>query len=189
LAAQRERLLERAELRLFRLRTLQVRHPHPQEPDPALPVREFLGELLRDVDQDLLVEDMRCERPFPQVSLKSFEADLDSDRPEGRALGARSKEHVVGDVAERLSDDGPLGHVAVKGTLNADRFWIRPLLHRKLFESASDAPKPDRVLAENLLKLGAGKACELAEDRKSTRLNSSHEWISYAVFCLKKKKK
>src|SRR6266536_5969571 len=29
----------------------------------------------------------------------------------------------------------------------------------------------------------------LDRDRKSTRLNSSHEWISYAVFCLKKKKK
>src|SRR5256885_7125182 len=29
----------------------------------------------------------------------------------------------------------------------------------------------------------------LAEDRKSTRLNSSHLVISYAVFCLKKKKK
>src|SRR3712207_8775705 len=28
---------------------------------------------------------------------------------------------------------------------------------------------------------------ELAEDRKSTRLNSSHANISYAVFCLKKK--
>src|SRR5207247_8538659 len=28
----------------------------------------------------------------------------------------------------------------------------------------------------------------VGEDRKSTRLNSSHEWISYAVFCLKKKK-
>src|SRR5690242_20918091 len=28
-----------------------------------------------------------------------------------------------------------------------------------------------------------------AEDRKSTRLNSSHMSISYAVFCLKKKKK
>src|SRR5688572_31568102 len=28
-----------------------------------------------------------------------------------------------------------------------------------------------------------------AEDRKSTRLNSSHSQISYAVFCLKKKKK
>src|SRR3712207_7333723 len=33
-----------------------------------------------------------------------------------------------------------------------------------------------------LLQLGAG-------DRKSTRLNSSHANISYAVFCLKKKKK
>src|SRR5436309_13765841 len=29
----------------------------------------------------------------------------------------------------------------------------------------------------------------LARDRKSTRLNSSHVKISYAVFCLKKKKK
>src|SRR2546422_7139896 len=29
----------------------------------------------------------------------------------------------------------------------------------------------------------------LAVDRKSTRLNSSHGYISYAVFCLKKKKK
>src|SRR5207247_7141462 len=39
---------------------------------------------------------------------------------------------------------------------------------------------------------GAASAYSLPEarqaDRKSTRLNSSHEWISYAVFCLKKKK-
>src|SRR3712207_9058047 len=32
-------------------------------------------------------------------------------------------------------------------------------------------------------------ACDTDEDRKSTRLNSSHANISYAVFCLKKKKK
>src|SRR2546422_8153676 len=30
---------------------------------------------------------------------------------------------------------------------------------------------------------------QLERDRKSTRLNSSHGYISYAVFCLKKKKK
>src|SRR2546422_5792277 len=29
----------------------------------------------------------------------------------------------------------------------------------------------------------------VAQDRKSTRLNSSHGYISYAVFCLKKKKR
>src|SRR5438105_11315396 len=32
------------------------------------------------------------------------------------------------------------------------------------------------------------RAEERRRDRKSTRLNSSHEWISYAAFCLKKKK-
>src|SRR2546430_7625365 len=32
-------------------------------------------------------------------------------------------------------------------------------------------------------------ACSTSGDRKSTRLNSSHSQISYAVFCLKKKKK
>src|SRR2546430_11791330 len=44
--------------------------------------------------------------------------------------------------------------------------------------------------------IGASRSHELmltgrrmdAEDRKSTRLNSSHSQISYAVFCLKKKK-
>src|SRR5438105_9839039 len=35
----------------------------------------------------------------------------------------------------------------------------------------------------------SGNRLEGKRDRKSTRLNSSHEWISYAVFCLKKKKK
>src|SRR2546430_13483809 len=34
----------------------------------------------------------------------------------------------------------------------------------------------------------SGEPPQLAVDRKSTRLNSSHSQISYAVFCLKKKK-
>src|SRR3712207_6914403 len=36
---------------------------------------------------------------------------------------------------------------------------------------------------------GSGRGGVLGGDRKSTRLNSSHANISYAVFCLKKKKK
>src|SRR2546422_6270910 len=35
----------------------------------------------------------------------------------------------------------------------------------------------------------AGRATVKVRDRKSTRLNSSHGYISYAVFCLKKKKR
>src|SRR2546422_5092538 len=38
------------------------------------------------------------------------------------------------------------------------------------------------------LALGIKRRGESARDRKSTRLNSSHGYISYAVFCLKKKK-
>src|SRR2546429_6480807 len=40
-----------------------------------------------------------------------------------------------------------------------------------------------------LLKDDAPAAQQRQIDRKSTRLNSSHGYISYAVFCLKKKKK
>src|SRR2546429_5479358 len=41
-------------------------------------------------------------------------------------------------------------------------------------------------VVERAVLLGRGAALG---DRKSTRLNSSHGYISYAVFCLKKKKK
>src|SRR5687768_18281284 len=37
--------------------------------------------------------------------------------------------------------------------------------------------------------VGGVDARQAVQDRKSTRLNSSHGYISYAVFCLKKKKK
>src|SRR5438034_4608833 len=44
---------------------------------------------------------------------------------------------------------------------------------------------------KNLIRFVHNLAAENSrgEDRKSTRLNSSHTVISYAVFCLKKKKK
>src|SRR5690606_41858492 len=51
---------------------------------------------------------------------------------------------------------------------------------------------PPGVFCGLLYQEGRGSAYALAEsvlDRKSTRLNSSHVKISYAVFCLKKKKK
>src|SRR3712207_8426026 len=38
-------------------------------------------------------------------------------------------------------------------------------------------------------RLAAFGSADYSRDRKSTRLNSSHANISYAVFCLKKKKK
>src|SRR2546422_7172195 len=48
---------------------------------------------------------------------------------------------------------------------------VRPLLRSQALRPAAD-----------------GRARAAESDRKSTRLNSSHGYISYAVFCLKKKK-
>src|SRR5438105_8570103 len=50
------------------------------------------------------------------------------------------------------------------------------------------SPVADRFPPDRMLRLAALLPAR-RRDRKSTRLNSSHEWISYAVFCLKKKKK
>src|SRR5258708_18436978 len=47
----------------------------------------------------------------------------------------------------------------------------------------TQSPKQLRISSLNGLVFGT-----LSKDRKSTRLNSSHQIISYAVFCLKKKK-
>src|SRR5690242_21457863 len=50
-------------------------------------------------------------------------------------------------------------------------------------------PPPEDFRIEHYARLAAELAGDLGcEDRKSTRLNSSHMSISYAVFCLKKKK-
>src|SRR5438552_9559814 len=45
----------------------------------------------------------------------------------------------------------------------------------------------DRLLEQDQIGVGARRGG--LGDRKSTRLNSSHQIISYAVFCLKKKNK
>src|SRR5207248_6482725 len=67
-----------------------------------------------------------------------------------------------------------------------------------LFRSDPAGGAPDDVVADCvvvdpvlLLANAAGLArvhLRVEQDRKSTRLNSSHRTISYAVFCLKKKK-
>src|SRR5438067_7990602 len=51
----------------------------------------------------------------------------------------------------------------------------------------SDMVDVDRRLLDGLLPHLAAQPNQATLDRKSTRLNSSHVSISYAVFCLKKK--
>src|SRR2546427_2288673 len=58
------------------------------------------------------------------------------------------------------------------------RSQLQPERRRQQRAANRDAGEPRR-----------SRKCSAVRDRKSTRLNSSHSQISYAVFCLKKKKK
>src|SRR5207247_7058603 len=65
-----------------------------------------------------------------------------------------------------------------------DALPICPMLHPEYIDYV--------IIRDNLEGMYPPREGDVSElgaltDRKSTRLNSSHEWISYAVFCLKKK--
>src|SRR3712207_7662601 len=62
------------------------------------------------------------------------------------------------------------------------RSWVPDLAADIVRPLRAEGADDDRVAAMS------GPLPDLREDRKSTRLNSSHANISYAVFCLKKKK-
>src|SRR5688572_32207217 len=76
------------------------------------------------------------------------------------------------------------------------RFTLFP--YTTLFRSRGDlgerrraAPAPaqgDRIARRGDAALCPAARADAPQDRKSTRLNSSHSQISYAVLCLKKKK-
>src|SRR2546427_9483503 len=91
---------------------------------------------------------------------------------------------LVPDTALNLPDGQGVVRLALPEESQSRRFgvmWLRssarlPLIHR-LVDCARTVVK----------QRGGPRAA--ARDRKSTRLNSSHSQISYAVFCLKKKKK
>src|SRR2546422_1128735 len=70
-------------------------------------------------------------------------------------------------------------HLGRVGALEAAH--VARVLDDRHLHAEADAEEGDLALAR--------VAHRLDLDRKSTRLNSSHGYISYAVFCLKKKKK
>src|SRR5687768_4208867 len=60
-------------------------------------------------------------------------------------------------------------------------------VHEDTYEVTRLAAQCSRSSGRDSLRPDLRQRCPEIEDRKSTRLNSSHGYISYAVFCLKKK--
>src|SRR3712207_7558172 len=99
-----------------------------------------------------------------------------------RRLGYSRYVAQGGDVGAGVSD--AMGRQAPEGLLG---------IHMNLLVTALGGPQPadteqERAAAAALAEFQATGFAYFLEDRKSTRLNSSHANISYAVFCLKKKK-
>ena len=99
------------------------------------------------------------------------------DRGDGlNALSVAAMKELIA-VADSFEDDLDISAIVLTGT-------------DKAFSAGADLKDPaldDRAGMGLLHRRHALKTGP--KDRKSTRLNSSHDQISYAVFCLKKKKK
>src|SRR5690625_5976767 len=95
-----------------------------------------------------------------------------------------SKKLSVVAVALKTFQDGAVGS-AVAGA-GAHKGFERA---GHVAHARNSGLKVFNMLLGQRFHIGAVAGLVVPQDRKSTRLNSSHVAISYAVFCLKKKKK
>src|SRR5205807_2927 len=125
------------------------------------------------------------------------------------AMGVGRSYHIIGNAGVQSTEDAPVAEVkrGAFETMEAGRscdisaacHWAVNMAasgqHGKMWGHAySVTPAGIYVAAESSIRRpedlkGREVGVESRTDRKSTRLNSSHLVISYAVFCLKKKKK
>src|SRR3712207_8376400 len=119
----------------------------------------------------LIVFFLMIRRP-PRSTLFPYTTLFRSRRPSGRgSLAQQQRQQEQSDRVEALVHrDGHAGR----------GLRIAPLDRRDV------APHEPPVVLEQVRQEDQGRPSE-GQDRKSTRLNSSHANISYAVFCLKKK--
>src|SRR6266511_5038916 len=132
-------------------------------------------------------------RTYPGLAVPSLQVAVSRDESAARLDTGVSFEieslTLVGNTGTYL--DSPYHFHAERADLAGlplERLVNVPIVMVRAFGrtavTAADLGEPDRLWGRAVL-VHTG----WARDRKSTRLNSSHVKISYAVFCLKKKKK
>src|SRR3712207_6499709 len=117
----------------------------------------------------------------PRAAIEGTESFTAKRGTESPAIG----EQLMEEVCERENCKQALARVkANKGSAGVDGMTVHefPDFLKQLW------PAIREQLLSGTYKPQPVKRVEIPKDRKSTRLNSSHANISYAVFCLKKKK-
>src|SRR5690349_20235867 len=89
---------------------------------------------------------------------------------------------VYDNIAFPLRERGGLTEAEIRGIVNTKLAQVE-------LEPRHGSLLPANLSGGMVKRVSLARALALSPDRKSTRLNSSHVEISYAVFCLKKKKK
>src|SRR5690625_470960 len=129
-----------------------------------------------------------CEKPLLKAShIKNNEYNFDKVFEVMKPTFEKS-DYVIGNL-ETISAGNELGYTNHIYSFNTPKQFIRSIkdsgIDMVTTATNHSLDRGIKGLKENLLTLEKYNL----EDRKSTRLNSSHVAISYAVFCLKKKKK
>src|SRR5688572_15638556 len=134
----------------------------------------------------------------PQWVASRLEADLkrEQDRVAKGGLtpeALKNSEHRVGSLKKLIAEDVPKQKryrdfrrmLEEQKDIDAVVVATPDHMHAAVALAAMDLNK--HVYVQKPLCWSVDEARKLARDRKSTRLNSSHSQISYAVFCLEKK--
>src|SRR5207247_997965 len=106
-----------------------------------------------------------------------------------RVVGQDEAVRAVADAVLRARSgikdpNRPIGSFLFLGPTGVGKTELARALASTLFDDEANLIRID--MSEYMEKHTVARL--IGADRKSTRLNSSHEWISYAVFCFKKKK-
>src|SRR5690606_40472293 len=99
----------------------------------------------------------------------------------------RPPSHTLFPYTTLFRSRGP-GHVESFRLLQSERQLRRRQRHHRVRRRSAGEVLGESGAADVRHRQLRAQARRAPEDRKSTRLNSSHVKISYAVFCLKKKK-
>src|SRR5205809_6103891 len=127
-------------------------------------------------------------RASRQLGWSSADVCLRSTEDGGSEVAEERRSHrMESGLRLRHARDGHRGGVVLASAAEAKRCCREPRWFRKIFLLQSTVLP--RSSASRAATGRMAPRSERGTDRKSTRLNSSHGYISYAVFCLKKKKK
>src|SRR3989449_2118441 len=161
---------------------------------------------LKDYSENLEVKvrDRTEELNRANASLKDYAENLEfkvTERTEELEKSKQSIEALKAKVEEALyaTMDSSVVKLLIEGRLRNEKRNVSILFSDLVgFTTHSEQNPPEIVIRdlnryigdmEPILLTYRGHIDRYMGDRKSTRLNSSHGYISYAVFCLKKKKK